>query len=79
MLFSFSLHSLLLTVRLQSHNSSPFCHAVFLLWLSMFRIKDLAHMVDPARSKVKNCSASGIFNKPQSIFGQIPGRSGFHS
>lgn len=75
----FFCHSLLLTMRLQSHNSSPFCHAVFLLWLSMFRIKDLAYMVDPARSKVKNCYVSGILIKAQRILGQVPRRSEFHS
>lgn len=67
-----------LTMRLLSHSSSPFCHAVFLLWLSRFRIKDLAHTVDPARSKSKNCYVSGILNKPQSILGQVPERSGFY-
>lgn len=42
-----------LTMRHQSHNPLPFCHAVFLLQLSRFRIKDFAYLVDPARSKAR--------------------------
>lgn len=54
-----------------------FCHAVFLLWLSMFRIKDLAYMVDPARSKVKNCYVSGILLNLREYLAKFPGDQSF--
>lgn len=41
---------------------SPFCHAVFLLRLSRFRIKDFAYLVDPARSKGQKLFCE-IFNR----------------
>lgn len=51
----------------------------FILLLYRFRIKDLAHRLDPARSKGKNYSVSRIFNELQRILGQVPERSEFHS